>query len=280
MLLFIYFVTGRSIENTEPSGYPAIDPDEEYYEKFTIDEVIEMSATSPGAFEETQPNGDVLLELDIMYTREQWQERSNGQTDGPSSYKAIAKEKYRWPDNIVPYTVEQGFTIEDLMQIVIAVDEWNSQTCLTLKPRTNEQNYVSIVNGTGCSSYVGMIGGAQRLKLAKGCRHKRTIIHEFGHAIGFYHEQARPDRDDYVTIHEENIKDGKSHNFDKKEDSKVTDRGVAYDYSSIMHYGAKAFSKNGEITITTHDPAWQDLIGKIPDLSKNDAELARIIYNC
>ena len=43
----------------------------------------------------------------------------------------------------------------------------------------------------------------------EGCLHDSVIIHEFLYAMGFQHEQERPDRDEYVTIHWENIKDGR-----------------------------------------------------------------------
>lgn len=56
---------------------------------------------------------------------------------------------------------------------------------------------------------MGTIGGKQRVSLdSNGCIYKGTAIHELMHAIGFYHEHCRNDRDDYVTIHYENVQEG------------------------------------------------------------------------
>ena len=54
--------------------------------------------------------------------------------------------------------------------------------------------------------------GAQDLSLDDGCVSINVpgiVMHELMHALGFGHEQARPDRDDYVTINFANIKPGK-----------------------------------------------------------------------
>lgn len=61
------------------------------------------------------------------------------------------------------------------------------------------------------------------------------IVHEIGHAIGFYHEQSRNDRDDHIHIIWKNVASGKTSQFDKGIESP---RGVEYDYTSVMHYGA------------------------------------------
>jgi hypothetical protein len=60
-----------------------------------------------------------------------------------------------------------------------------------------------------------------------------------GHAIGFNHEQSRSDRDGFVRIRNENIPPPLQFNFNKLPTNQVTNLGVAYDYRSVMHYGAR-----------------------------------------
>ena len=46
------------------------------------------------------------------------------------------------------------------------------------------------------------------MSLGSGCEYKGIAIHEMMHTLGFYHEQSRLDRDNYVTIKWENIAQG------------------------------------------------------------------------
>ena len=61
--------------------------------------------------------------------------------------------------------------------------------------------------------------------------------------------QARPDRDKYVKILEENISDRYLPDFKPANKSLVSSRGFPYDYESVMHYSEKAFTNLGEVTI-------------------------------
>lgn len=69
------------------------------------------------------------------------------------------------------------------------------------------------------------------------------------HAIGFLHEQNREERDNYVDVIYDNIRDGYESNFDKAMNGSTFGFGVPYDYGSVMHYSKYAFSNNGEPTL-------------------------------
>jgi hypothetical protein len=59
----------------------------------------------------------------------------------------------------------------------------------------------------------------------------------------------RPDRDNYVKINWENIREGMAYNFDSFGSDRINSRGSTYDYKSIMHYGSYGFSINGQPTM-------------------------------
>jgi len=89
-----------------------------------------------------------------------------------------------------------------------AMAEIKGRTCIDFKQRESESDYVKILAGDGCSSYVGRLGGSQELSLANACEPVGVIIHELIHAIGFHHEHTREDRDSYIQIKWENVLPG------------------------------------------------------------------------
>ena len=50
---------------------------------------------------------------------------------------------------------------------------------------------------------------SQDFSIGLGCEYPAIVAHEAMHALGIWHEQSRPDRDEYVEVKFENIIPGK-----------------------------------------------------------------------
>lgn len=67
-------------------------------------------------------------------------------------------------------------------------------------------------------------------------------------------------------------------NFRKLLTSRVDSRGTPYDYGSLMHYGSRFFSNNGEYTIKTKNPSDQNKLGQRRGFSEIDKEQINLMY--
>jgi len=105
--------------------------------------------------------------------------------------------------------------------------EFESKTCIKFKPRRSERDYIHIYSGSGFNSKRGRVGRMQSLSLEPGCLYAGIVMHELMHVAGFWHEQTRADRDDYVEVHLENVIKGCEFAFDK------------YGLDNINHLGAE-----------------------------------------
>lgn len=136
--------------------------------------------------------------------------------------------------------------------ILNAMQEYHNRTCIRFRPyELTDQNWIDIKpDYRGCWSSVGMKMQGQIVNLgSEKCLRHGVIVHELMHALGFHHQQSSSERDDFIKIIWENIRRGREHNFNKYNETVVTNFNVSYDYMSVMHYSSKAFTSNGEDTI-------------------------------
>jgi len=283
LLLTVFAVLAQGIF-AAPTGVQKDEPVETPPPKKPQDSVVQHMEPldedpTPGAFQ-----GDMMLTED---QQRQIEEAIDDQKAGRKKRKAVINENARWTYNIVPYEISPSSS-GDSAVIRAAMDHWEQHTCLRFEPRTSSHasqlghsTYLSFIKGGGCWSYVGKVfNGEQQISIGSGCAYLGIVAHEIGHAIGFHHEQSRPDRDDYINVHYENIQSGLERQFDKYEWTQVTSRDVGYDIGSVMHYGSHGFSSNGLPTITTIDPLDMYRLGNRDGLSAADITLANLIYEC
>uniref|UniRef100_UPI0037E82C09 meprin A subunit alpha n=1 Tax=Semicossyphus pulcher TaxID=241346 RepID=UPI0037E82C09 len=203
-----------------------------------------------------------------------------GDIAGSPSRNAILDQTRRWKFPIA-YILTDSLELNAKGVILQAFEEYRLRSCVDFKPYEGEASYISFTKLSGCWSYVGDDKHGQNVSIGARCDTKSIVQHELLHALGFYHEQSRSDRDDYVKIWWDQIEEGMEHNFNKYEDDFITDMNTPYDYESIMHYRPLSFNKNDNIpTITTAIPYFNEVIGQRLDFSAVDITRLNRMYDC
>lgn len=105
--------------------------------------------------------------------------------------------------------------------------------------------------------------------------------------MGLFHQQSRPDRDQFLDVYRYNVKPDMWAQYEIPESSmmRALQRDIPYDYFSVMQYGKYAFAKfrSGKpvgLTMKPKKPCFLDIIGNVKGLSFYDAKLINRVYGC
>lgn len=188
-----------------------------------------------------------------------------------------SKTSARWPNGVVPYTLDAAFDSDYRAIIASAITTMGESTCIKWRPKEDSDKDWVYIQTTGASGCTGQFGfarpgyGQHNLKLEgpTACKDKGVVLHEMMHNLGVNHEHQRPDRDTKITMDWSNLQLDKADNFWKTqwatdtttipkctlegksqgadfsgcvEEGPVTDFGVGYDIKSIMHYQPSFFT--------------------------------------
>lgn len=148
----------------------------------------------------------------------------------------------------------------------------------------NLREYILIQPGPGpkgchCCSEVGKkTGKATNIWLdldpIHNCTEIHTIQHEAMHALGYYHEHQRPDRDRFLEI----LTSKSKNNYKKNEGKEKFLLYSPYDYHSLMHYVALL---KGKHTMKPYNAYFEPMLDWTnTELSAADVIGLNLHFNC
>ncbi|KAH7713379.1 metalloproteinase [Aphelenchoides avenae] len=103
-----------------------------------------------------------------------------------------------------------------------------------------------------------------------------TAAHEASHVMGMFHEQARPDRDQYIDIVWDSITADWKPQYDEEKTSKTL--GIPYDYGSNMHY--TGYNNDPKIDMLAKKSIYQHTMGNKVGPIFNDIKFVNMYNDC
>jgi hypothetical protein len=180
-----------------------------------------------------------------------------------------------WPSNVIPYFIQPN--VKNPERVLEALQMFQG-TGVQFVPYTDQADALVFEDSTGiCKSYVGRIGGKQPIWIPLGCE-ATEVAHEVMHALGFVHEQNRADRDQFIEVKEDAIKEEFKNNFDLLPASMMKLSGLdQFDFESIMMYPPTMFAKSSAPTMVPKNPRQEIRPGFV--LSEKDKARIRRAFN-
>ncbi|TKR63351.1 hypothetical protein L596_027191 [Steinernema carpocapsae] len=229
--------------------------------EFEIEEVTEISDSPTDIPKINEAISEYLFQGDILLTPEQADHIVEYRHKRQALNLNVFRQA-RWPTNSsISYHFAQGFNANARALIKKSLLFWEDHTCLSFRENGPTRPSIQFIRGKGCFSNIGRVSQVQIQQISigfGGCEHVShfqnilrlylrffqfgIITHEVGHALGFYHEQSRCDRDEYVTIYHNNLLQNSAGNFVKSSPKDNNNYKIPYDYGSVMHYGEYSFA--------------------------------------
>ncbi|XP_060073890.1 meprin A subunit beta-like [Ylistrum balloti] len=200
----------------------------------------------------------------------------------------------RWPRGEVPYRFSYNIGIvwaTTIREAILEVEEIvnghviaGTEPCLRFWHSSDSESvtsylYFHVGDDGVCGTASGMTKGRHFVFLDADCQHKSGVMMMLLLALGLDYEHRRPDRDNYVTVEIDNVRDGYKSMYQKLSPADDELLGIPYDFESLTHFSPYQ-NANNSLSPTMTSTVSSSSLGNKDRMSVSDVKKLQIAYDC